>query len=121
MQLAGRVAGKVALITGAASGIGRATALLFAREGAAVALADLNTDAGQRVADEIAQSGGRAFFETIDVTRAADCQGLGEPAIREVGRNDLLFNNAGIIRRATLLVLSARDWERGEGVHGGTG
>src|SRR5258708_33447410 len=102
MQLAGRVAGKVALITGAASGIGRATALLFAREGAAVALADLNTDAGQRVADEIAQSGGRAFFETIDVTRAADCQRLGERAIREFERIEILFNQAGIICPATM-------------------
>ena len=112
MQLSGRVARKVALITGAASGIGRATALLFAREGAAVALADLNTDAGQRVADEIAQSGGRAFFETIDVTRAADCQRLVERAIREFDRIDILFNNAGIIRRATILDLSEEDWDR---------
>src|ERR1700724_2485415 len=103
MQLSGkdvgRIAEKVALITGAASGIGRATALLFAREGAAVALADVNTDAGRRVADEIAQSGGRAFFEPVDVTRAADCQRLVERAIREFGRIDILFNNAGIIRR----------------------
>src|SRR5258707_8361759 len=112
MQLSGRVARKVALITGAASGIGRATALLFAREGAAVPWGDLNTDGGQRVADEIAQSGGRVFFETIDVTRAADCQRLVERAIREFGRIDILFNNAGIIRRATVLDLSEDDWDR---------
>ena len=116
MQLSGkdvgRIAEKVALITGAASGIGRATALLFAREGAAVALADVNTDAGRRVADEIAQSGGRAFFEPVDVTRAADCQRLVERAIREFGRIDILFNNAGIIRRATVLDLSEDDWDR---------
>src|SRR5258706_8133259 len=112
MQLSGRVARKVALITGAASGIGRATALLFAREGAAIALADLNANAGQRVADEITQSGTRAFFETIDVTRATDCQRLVERAIREFGRIDILFNNAGIIRRATVLDLSENDWDR---------
>jgi len=112
MQLSGRVARKVALITGAASGIGRATALLFAREGAAVALADLNTDAVQRVAGEIAQSGGRAFFESIDVTRAADCRRLVERAIHEFGHIDILFNNAGIIRRATVLDLSENDWDR---------
>src|ERR1700687_1237493 len=116
MQLSGkdvgRIAEKVALITGAASGIGRATALLFAREGAAVALADVNTDAGRRVADKIAQSGGRAFFEGIDVTRAADCRRLVERAIREFGRIDILFNNAGIIRRATVLELSEDDWDR---------
>src|ERR1700694_2945807 len=106
MQLSGKVAGKAALITGAASGIGRATALLFAREEAAIALADVNADAGQRVADEIAQAGGRAFFEPVDVTRAADCQRLGERAIREFGRIDILFNNRGIIRTATVVDLS---------------
>src|ERR1700687_3208663 len=107
-----QLAGKVALITGGASGIGRATALLFAREGAAIALADVNAVAGQRVADEIAQSGGRAFFEPVDVTRAVDCQQLVERAIREFGRIDILFNNAGIIRRATVLDLSEDDWDR---------
>ncbi len=112
MQLAGRVSGKVALITGGASGIGRATALLFAHEGAAIALADVNADAGRRVADEITQSGGRVFFDTVDVTRAADCQRLVERAIREFGRIDILFNNAGITRRATVLDLSEEDWDR---------
>ena len=112
MPLSGRVTEKVALITGAASGIGRATALLFAREGAAVALADLNTDGGQRVVNQITKSGGRAFFEGIDVTRGADCQRLVERAIREFGRIDILFNNAGIIRRATVLDLTEEDWDR---------
>jgi NAD(P)-dependent dehydrogenase (short-subunit alcohol dehydrogenase family) len=107
-----QLSGKVALITGAASGIGRAAALLFAHEGAALALADVNADAGQRVANEIAQSGGRAFFGPMDVTRAADCQRLVERAIREFGRIDILFNNAGIIRRATVLELSEDDWDR---------
>src|SRR5260370_36843644 len=119
MQLSGkdvaRVAEKVAMITGGGSGIGRATALLFAREGAAVALADVNTDAGRRVADEIAQSGGRAFFEPVDVTRTADCRRLVERAIREFGRIDILFNNAGIILRATGLDLIEDDWDRGMG------
>src|SRR6202158_1342679 len=112
MPLSGRVTEKVALITGAASGIGRATALLFAREGAVVALADLNTEGGHRVVNQITKSGGRAFFEGIDVTRVADCQRLGERAIREFGRIDILFNNAGIIRRATVLDLSEEDWDR---------
>jgi len=107
-----QLAGKIALITGGASGIGRETALLFAREGAAVVLADLNTEAGQRVVDQITKSGGRAFFEGIDVTRAADCQRLVERAIREFGGIDILFNNAGIIRRATVLDLSEDDWDR---------
>jgi NAD(P)-dependent dehydrogenase (short-subunit alcohol dehydrogenase family) len=106
------LSGKVALITGAASGIGRATALLFAREGAAVALADVIADAGQRVRDEITQSGGHAFFERGDVAQAADCQRLVARTIREFGRIDILFNNAGIIRRATVLDLSEEDWDR---------
>ncbi|MFZ3266815.1 MAG: SDR family oxidoreductase [Terriglobales bacterium] len=112
MQLAGQLSGKVALITGGASGIGRATALLFAREGAAVAVADVNPDAGRRVADEIAQVGGRAIFETVDVTRAADCHRAVERAIHEFGRVDILFNNAGTIRRATVMDLSEDDWDR---------
>jgi NAD(P)-dependent dehydrogenase (short-subunit alcohol dehydrogenase family) len=107
-----QLAGKVALITGAASGIGRATALLFAREGAAIAIADINKDEGQYVADEIIEAGGRAFFEPMDVTRTADCRRLVERAIREFGRIDILFNNAGIIRRATVLDLSEEDWDR---------
>jgi NAD(P)-dependent dehydrogenase (short-subunit alcohol dehydrogenase family) len=112
MPFAGRVAGKVALITGGASGIGRATALLFACEGAAIALADVNAEAGQRVVDEIVKAGGRAFFEAMDVTRATDCQRLVERTIRELGLIDILFNNAGIIRRATVLDLSEDDWDR---------
>jgi NAD(P)-dependent dehydrogenase (short-subunit alcohol dehydrogenase family) len=107
-----QLSGTIALITGGASGIGRATALLFAREGAAVAIADLNGQAGEDVANEIAQSGGRAIFEPADVTRATDCHRVAERALREFGRIDILFNNAGIIRRATVLDLSEEDWDR---------
>jgi NAD(P)-dependent dehydrogenase (short-subunit alcohol dehydrogenase family) len=107
-----QVAGKVALITGGASGIGRATALLFAREGASIVVADLNSGAGKRVTEEIVQAGGRAFFEAIDITRAADCRRVAEAAIREFGAIDILFNNAGIIRRATILDLAEDDWDR---------
>jgi NAD(P)-dependent dehydrogenase (short-subunit alcohol dehydrogenase family) len=106
-----QLSGKVALITGGASGIGRATALLFAGEGAAVVIADLNVQ-GEAVAAEITQSGGRAVFEPADVTRATDCRRLAERGIREFGRIDILFNNAGIIRRATILDLSEDDWDR---------
>lgn len=107
-----QLAGKVALITGGASGIGRAAALLFAREGAAIALADVNADAGQQVVDEIIEAGGRAFFELTDVAASADCRRFVERAIREFGRIDVLFNNAGIIRRSTVLDLSEEDWDR---------
>lgn len=107
-----QLARKVAVITGGASGIGRATALLFAREGASIIVADLKPDAGNRVIEEIVQRGGRAIFETVDVTRAADCHRVVEAAIREFGRIDILFNNAGIIQRATVLDLTEDDWDR---------
>ncbi len=112
MQNAGQLSGKVALITGGASGIGRATALLFAREGAAVTVADVNQAAGQRVVKEIARAGGRGCFETMDVTRAVDCRHIVDRAMREFARIDILFNNAGIIRRATVLDLTEDDWDR---------
>jgi NAD(P)-dependent dehydrogenase (short-subunit alcohol dehydrogenase family) len=103
--------GKVALITGAASGIGRAAALLFAREGAAVAITDID-QAGQAVAEAIIQNGGRAIFEPADVTQAADCQLVVERTLRELGGIHVLFNNAGIMRRASVVELSEEDWDR---------
>jgi NAD(P)-dependent dehydrogenase (short-subunit alcohol dehydrogenase family) len=102
---------KVALITGSASGIGRAAALLFAREGAAVAITDIN-QAGQAVAEEIVRNGGRAIFEHADVTQAAECQRVVERTLREFGGIHVLFNNAGIIRRASVMELSEEDWDR---------
>ena len=104
--------GKVALITGGASGIGQAAAILFAREGAAVAVVDRNEAGGQAVADAIARDGGRALFERADLTQAPDCQRVVERAVREFGGLHILFNNAGIIRRATVLELSEADWDR---------
>lgn len=104
--------GKAAIITGGASGIGRATALLFAREGASVAIVDIDESAGSAVRQEIAASGGRAIFEYADVTRAADCERVVERTHREFGGIDVLFNNAGIIRRASALELSEQDWDR---------
>jgi NAD(P)-dependent dehydrogenase (short-subunit alcohol dehydrogenase family) len=103
---------KTALITGAASGIGRATALLFAREGASVVLTDVNESAGQTVVAEITKNGGHAIFEPSDVTRAADCQRVIERAVRDFGGIHILFNNAGIIRRASVVELSETEWER---------
>jgi NAD(P)-dependent dehydrogenase (short-subunit alcohol dehydrogenase family) len=105
------LAGKVALITGAASGIGRATVLLFAREGAAVAIVDINP-AGDALAEEITRSGVHAFFEHADVTQAADCHRVVERTLREFGAIHVLFNNAGIMRRASVVELSEEDWDR---------
>ena len=108
----GRLQGKVALITGAASGIGRASALLFAREGAAVALVDINEKAGREVANEITSTGCRAFFVPADVTRAAHCQRVVRAVAGKFGALHILFNNAGIIRRASVLELSEAEWDR---------
>ena len=105
------LANKTALITGAASGIGRATAQLFAREGASVVIADLNPQ-GQTVADEIKSAGGHAIFVPTDVTRAEDCQRLVDRTLSEFGTIHILFNNAGIIRRASVLELTEEDWDR---------
>jgi len=108
----GQLRGKIAIITGAASGIGRAFALLFARECAAVAIVDLNREKGAEVAAEIAAAGGRAIAICADVTSEADCRRAIETVVREFGGLHILFNNAGIIRRATVLETSEADWDR---------
>jgi NAD(P)-dependent dehydrogenase (short-subunit alcohol dehydrogenase family) len=103
--------GKTAVITGGASGIGRATALLFAREGAAVSIFDLNQEAGVQVVREICSAGGRAIFEKADVTRADHCRHGMARTLGEYGSIHILFNNAGIIRRASVLETSEEDWD----------
>jgi NAD(P)-dependent dehydrogenase (short-subunit alcohol dehydrogenase family) len=106
------LAGKVALITGAASGIGRASALLFARAGAAVAVVDLDQQAGLAVVEEVVRAGGKAIVERADVTRVDDCERAVRRTVSELGGIDVLFNNAGIIRRASVIELSEEDWDR---------
>jgi len=108
----GVLTGKRALITGGASGIGRATALLFAREGAAVAVADVDQANGEAVVREIVERGGRAIFIRCDVTQAADCERAVAQTVGTLGGLDVLSNNAGIIRRAAVPETSEADWER---------
>ncbi len=108
----GSLTGKRALITGGASGIGRATALLFAREGAAVAVADLDEVGGQAVVQTILGDGGQAIFVHCDVTQAADCERAVQLAVTDLGGLDILFNNAGIIRRATVLDTTEEEWDQ---------
>jgi len=104
--------GKTALITGAAGGIGRAAAELFAAAGAAVAVVDLSETQGQAAVQAIHQNGGQAIFIQADVTRAADCQQAVQETIRAFGGLDILFNNAGIIRRANVIDTTEDEWER---------
>jgi NAD(P)-dependent dehydrogenase (short-subunit alcohol dehydrogenase family) len=108
---------KVALITGGASGIGRATALLFASSGAAVSIVDLDEAGGTAVAREITGAGGRALFVDADVSSAADCRRVVERTTAALGGLDILFNNAGIIRRASVLDTSEEEWDRVMGVN----
>jgi NAD(P)-dependent dehydrogenase (short-subunit alcohol dehydrogenase family) len=103
--------GKTAVITGGASGIGRATALLFAQQGAAVTIVDLNQAAGLEVEREVSLAGGRAIFERADVTSASDCRRVIQRSVREFGGIHVLFNNAGIIRRASVTEISEDDWD----------
>lgn len=91
----GRLQGKVAVITGAASGIGEATARLFAFEGAAVLLADINDEKGEELAADIARSGGQATYVHADVAREADVKAMIDAAVSIHGRLDTVFNNAG--------------------------
>ncbi len=98
-----RLKGKVAIITGSAMGIGKATALKFAREGAKVAVCDVVAEAGQAVVDEIAAMGGEAFFVSVDVTSAESVQALVDAVMARWGRVDILVNNAGITRDALLV------------------
>lgn len=104
--------GNVALITGGASGIGRATALLFAKEGAAVAIVDLNETEGRAVARRIIDDGGKAIYVHADVSKAEDCRLAVQQTVEEFGKLDILFNNAGIIRRASVVDTSEEDWDK---------
>ncbi len=111
IRSAGELAGKVALITGAGSGIGRATALLFAREGARVAVCDLNPAGGEATVAAVRGAGGEAVFVEADVARAADCERAVRQTLAAFGRLDVLFNNAGITRRANVVDTSEADWD----------
>jgi NAD(P)-dependent dehydrogenase (short-subunit alcohol dehydrogenase family) len=104
--------GKVALVTGGASGIGRATALLLASEGAAVAVADLHGEGARAVARLASDAGGRAIAVECDVSDSAQAKATVERVESGFGRLDILFNNAGIIHHASVVDTTEKDWDR---------
>ena len=106
----GKLTGKVTIITGATSGIGKATALLFAEEGAAVVITGRRAELGKRVDEELRQTGARALFIQADHTQADDCARVIEQTLAEFGRVDILFNNAGIVTRGTAETTSDEIW-----------
>jgi len=108
----GRLAGKIAVITGSGSGIGRCSAVTFAREDATVIVNDLNAENGQATVDEIIESGGTATFIQADVTDPASVKAMVERIEREYGRIDVLFNNAGISNVGALHEVEPEQWDR---------
>jgi NAD(P)-dependent dehydrogenase (short-subunit alcohol dehydrogenase family) len=111
--MSGRFDGKVAFVTGATSGIGRATALAFGRDGASVVVADVATDGNQQTARMIEQAGGQSLAVPCDVTRADDIKAALHTAVERFGRLDIAFNNAGIeqpIKPAA--EISDDEWDR---------
>ena len=106
-----RLQNKVALITGGTSGIGEATAVLFAKEGANVAISGRNEKRGHAVADRILQSGGKAIFIRTDVRKAAECQRAVDQTLGSFGKLDILFNNAGVFYPQTALDCSEEEWD----------
>ncbi len=105
--------GRVIVITGAASGIGKATAAIFAREGAHVVACDIDADGGERTVKAIRQTGGRALAVATDVTRREDVEAAVAAALAEFGRIDFLFNCAGAaVRRSAFLDIDDELWRR---------
>jgi NAD(P)-dependent dehydrogenase (short-subunit alcohol dehydrogenase family) len=107
-----KLRGKVAIVTGAASGIGRASALAFAREGASVVVADQAEAAGEEVASAICSEDLDAIFVPVDVTREDDIRRMVQTAIDHWGRIDILFNNAGVVLIKPLEEMTEAEWDR---------
>jgi len=106
----GKLSGKVAIITGATSGIGKATAYLFAEEGADLVITGRRAELGQRISDEIRQKGVRCVFVQADHSKTDDCSRVVERTMAEFSHVDILFNNAGIVTKGTAETTTDEVW-----------
>jgi len=107
-----RLEGKVAFISGGARGMGAAEAVLFAQEGAAVAIGDVLEDEGRRLVEQISETGGRAIFIPLDVTKESQWGDAVASTVREFGKLDVLVNNAGISGQGRVEDTSVENWDR---------
>ncbi len=112
--MAGRLNGKVAIVTGAGSGIGRASAMLFAKEGAKVVVADYDEKGGKETAGLI---GRNAIFVKADVSKSSDAKAIVAAALKKFGKLNILFNNAGIVRWGSAVECVEADWDRVIGIN----
>ncbi len=102
----------MAIVTGAASGIGRASAIEFAREGARVTVADKNEHGGRETVSQILAGGREAFFAPVDVTRDAEISRMVAETVKRWGKTDILFNNAGVLLVKTIEEMTEDEWDR---------
>jgi len=107
-----RVENKVVIITGAGSGIGKETALLFAKEGAKVVVADVNDKAGEETAEEIRKNGSEAFFAHLDVSNREQSKQVVQDTLERFYKIDILINNAGIIQDALISKMTEDQWDK---------
>jgi NAD(P)-dependent dehydrogenase (short-subunit alcohol dehydrogenase family) len=112
-----RLFNRKAIVTGAGQGIGRSIALKMAREGADVAVADMNPDTGARTAHEIEAMGKKGLFIRVDVAKAGQVKKMVAQVLKTWGRIDILVNNAGFDRGGSLLKVKGKDWDAVLGVH----
>ena len=108
---------KIAIVTGAGSGIGEASALRFAAEGAAVVVADIRAHRARQTVDAITEAGGQAVAVEVDVADVASVAAMVDAAVAAFGGLDVLFNNAGTLRPGTAVELSVEDWDLVMGVN----
>lgn len=103
---------KVCIVTGGASGIGKASAMLFAKEDATVAILDIDDSEAYETVRNIENNGGMAVYLHCDVTNASNCESAVRKIFRDLGKIDVLFNNVGIIRRASVVDLAEEEWDK---------